>query len=94
MIMLDRDEVINWLNEISLRPCDFTREDFDACETELLANTAMELLDIDSKPLVQREIECPNCHQRFTSYFENRKPVPLYEGRMLKIVVEDDDDSE
>ena len=94
MIMLDRDQVINWLNEISLRPCDFTREDFDAYETEMLANTAMDLLDIDSKPLVQREIECPNCHQRFTSYFENREPVPLYEGRMLKIVVEDDDDSD
>ena len=92
MIMLDRDQVINWLNEISLRPCDFTREDFDAYETELLANTAMELLDIDSKPLVQREIECPKCHQRFTSYFENRNAVPLYEGRMLKIVVEDNED--
>ena len=92
MIMLDRDQVINWLNEISLRPCDFTREDFDAYETELLANTAMELLDIDSKPLVQREIKCPNCHKEFTSYFENKNTVPLYEGRMLKIIDEDDED--
>lgn len=43
--MADREKVIAWLTEISLRPCDFTRDDFDAVETERLANDAIEIVE-------------------------------------------------
>ena len=43
--MIDREKVIAWLTEISLRPCDFTRDDFDAYETERLANDAIEIVE-------------------------------------------------
>jgi len=43
--MPDRENVIAWLTEISLRPCDFTRDDFDATETERLANDAIEIVE-------------------------------------------------
>lgn len=42
--MPDREKVIEWLKEISLRPCDFTTEDFDADQTEHLADDALDLL--------------------------------------------------
>ena len=42
--MPDREKVISWLTEISLRPCDFIRDDFDEYETEHLANDALDLL--------------------------------------------------
>ena len=42
---MDREKVIAWLTEISLRPCDFTRDDYDAYETERLANDAIEIVN-------------------------------------------------
>lgn len=42
--MPNRENVIKWLAEISLRPCDFTTEDFDATQTEHLADDALDLL--------------------------------------------------
>lgn len=42
--MTDREKVIAWLTEISLRPCDFTRDDFDTTETEHLADDALAML--------------------------------------------------
>ena len=41
--MPDREDVIAWLTEISLRPCDFATDDFDSYETERLANEAIEI---------------------------------------------------
>lgn len=43
--MLGREKVIAWLTEISLRPCDFARDDYDANETERLANDAIEIVN-------------------------------------------------
>ena len=40
----DRGKVVEWLTEISLRPCDFATDDFDAYETEHNANDALELI--------------------------------------------------
>ena len=50
---IDREKVIAWLTEISLRPCDFTTDDFDAYETELLANEALEICE-DAKVFNQQ----------------------------------------
>ena len=45
MIIYGRDEIIEWLTEISLRPCDFSRpEDYDDNKTEDLSMGAIELL--------------------------------------------------
>ena len=45
MIIYDKKQIVAWLTEISLRPCDFSRpEDFDDNTTEDLANGALELL--------------------------------------------------
>ena len=51
--MPDREKVIAWLTEISLRPCDFVRDDFDAYETEHLANEALEICE-DAKVFNQQ----------------------------------------
>jgi hypothetical protein len=51
--MADMEKVIAWLTEISLRPCDFTRDDFDAYETEHLANEALEICE-DAKVFNQQ----------------------------------------
>ena len=51
--MPDREKVIAWLTEISLRPCDFATDDFDAYETELLANEALEICE-DAKVFNQQ----------------------------------------
>lgn len=46
MIIYDKEQIVAWLTEISLRPCDFSRpEDFDDNMTEDLANGALELLE-------------------------------------------------
>ena len=50
---MDREKVIAWLTEISLRPCDFARDDFDAYETEHLANEALEICE-DAKVFNQQ----------------------------------------
>lgn len=42
---MDREKVIAWLTEISLRPCDFATDDFDAYETEHLADEALEICE-------------------------------------------------
>ena len=42
--MPEREKVVEWLTEISLIPSDFARGDFDAYETEHLANDAVDLL--------------------------------------------------
>ena len=42
--MPDKENVIAWLTEISLRPCDFATNEFDKYETEHLANDALELI--------------------------------------------------
>ena len=69
MNMNERDKVIEWLTEIRLRPCDFSRDDFDDYETEHLAINALELLK-DQEP-VPPEMEgggynwypvCGACH--------------------------------
>ena len=45
MIIYDRDKIIEWLTEISLRPCDFSRpEDYDDNMTEDLADGAIDML--------------------------------------------------
>ena len=45
MIIYDREKIIEWLTEVSLRPCDFSRpEDYDDNMTEDLAMGAIELL--------------------------------------------------
>lgn len=51
--MPDREKVTAWLNEISLRPCDFATDDFDAYETEHLANEALEICE-DAKVFNQQ----------------------------------------
>ena len=51
--MPDREKVIEWLTEISLRPCDFATDDFDAYETEHLANEALEICE-DAKVFNQQ----------------------------------------
>ena len=43
--MLEIEDVIKWLTEISLRPCDFATDDFDSYETEHLANEALEICE-------------------------------------------------
>lgn len=50
---MDREKVIAWLTEISLRPCDFATDDFDAYETEHLANEALEICE-DAKVFNQQ----------------------------------------
>ena len=50
---MDREKVITWLTEISLRPCDFATDDFDAYETEHLANEALEICE-DAKVFNQQ----------------------------------------
>lgn len=45
MIIYDREKIMEWLTEISLRPCDFSRpEDYDDNMTEDLANGALDML--------------------------------------------------
>ena len=51
--MPDREKIIAWLTEISLRPCDFATDDFDAYETEHLANEALEIYE-DAKVFNQQ----------------------------------------
>lgn len=51
--MADREKVIAWLTEISLRPCDFATDCFDAYETEHLANEALEICE-DAKVFNQQ----------------------------------------
>jgi len=43
--VLEIEDVIKWLKEISLRPCDFATDDFDSYETEHLANEALEICE-------------------------------------------------
>ena len=43
--MLEIEDVIKWLTEISLRPCDFATDDFDSYTTEHLANEALEICE-------------------------------------------------
>ena len=51
MIIYDRDKIVEWLTEISLRPCDFSRpEDYDDNMTEDLAMGAIELLSVQHNP--------------------------------------------
>lgn len=46
MLYYDRNQVIDWIKEISLRPCDFSRpEDYDDNKTEDLANCALDILE-------------------------------------------------
>lgn len=51
MLVADPDEVMAWLNEISLRPCDFVREeDYDAYETERLVDTVLDIVKRYEEP--------------------------------------------
>ena len=50
---MDREKVIAWLTEISLRPCDFATDYFDAYETEHLADEALEICE-DAKVFNQQ----------------------------------------
>ena len=43
--MLEIEDVIKWLTEISLRPCDFATDYFDSNTTEHLANEALEICE-------------------------------------------------
>ena len=76
MIIYDKDKIIEWLTEISLRPCDFSRpEDYDDNMTEDLADGALEILkgpiaarpvadwveDSDPGELIGAHWKCSNC---------------------------------
>lgn len=83
---VDREKVIAWLNEISLRPCDFATDDFDAYETELLANEALDICE-DAKIFNQqrndalamlKEHTAPN-DMKWNPDCEDCKPDNLYE---------------
>lgn len=45
MLKIPIEEVIEWIDEICMRPCDFTRDDFNSYETEILANNAKDYLE-------------------------------------------------
>ena len=69
MINAETDKVMEWLKEISLRPCDFTREDYDAYETEILVNTVIDMVERNKPEEVDIEgggttwwYVCGDCH--------------------------------
>ena len=45
MIIYEPSEILTWLREISLRPCDFTTDEYDSDKTEGLAMGAIELIE-------------------------------------------------
>ena len=54
--VLEIENVIEWLTEISLRPCDFATDEFNAYDTEHLANEALEICE-DAKVFCQQRNE-------------------------------------
>lgn len=59
---MDKEKVIEWLKEISLRPCDFTTEDFDATQTEHLADDALDLLREQETTFIKEEDRTNHYH--------------------------------
>lgn len=45
MINYDPSEILEWLRDISLRPCDFTTDEYDSDKTEGLALGAIEMIE-------------------------------------------------
>jgi len=72
MIKAEPDEVMAWLTEMSLRPCDFTREDFDAYETEILVNTVIDMVERNEPIKVTRHNKywatCKDCGNVFRAF--------------------------
>lgn len=54
--MLEIEKVVEWLTEISLRPCDFATDEFNSYDTEHLANEALEICE-DAKAFCQQRNE-------------------------------------
>ena len=65
--MSDREKVIEWLKEISLRPCDFTTEDFDVTQTEHLADDALALLR-EQEPVKKEPVRFRVCRAGVSNY--------------------------
>ena len=72
MIKAEPDEVMAWLTEISLRPCDFTREDYDAYETEILVDTVIDMVERNKPIIVTRHNKywstCKDCGNVFRAF--------------------------